>query len=67
MVGDSDVLVAASGADGKPACVVGVEFGEHSGLQVGGGSVVHSVDSLSPVLGLPVALQGILFFTGNIF
>ena len=28
MVGDSDVLVAASGADGKPACVVGVEFGE---------------------------------------
>ncbi len=28
MVGDGDVLVAASGADGKPACVVGVEFGE---------------------------------------
>ena len=28
MVGDSDVVVAASGADGKPACVVGVEFGE---------------------------------------
>ena len=28
MVGNSDVLVAASGADGKPACVVGVEFRE---------------------------------------
>ncbi len=30
MVGDSDVLVAASCADGKPACVVDVEFGERN-------------------------------------
>ncbi len=28
MVGDCDVLVAASCTDGKPACVVVVEFGE---------------------------------------
>ncbi len=28
MVGNSDVLVAALCTDGKPACVVGVEFGE---------------------------------------
>ncbi len=28
MVGDCDVLVAASCSDGKSACVVGVELGE---------------------------------------
>ena len=49
MVGDSDVLVAASGADGKPACVLGVEFGERH---------FCDVELVGSIVGSPVGSRG---------